>query len=130
MQPSAFLDVPPPPPEDEEPVEDPPVAVTGVTLDADKTVVYDVETVTLTVTIEPEDAANQNYSVTGPAGVIIVGTSVTFEDSITDTTTTATLTVTTEDGEFTASVDLEVWDNALDRDLIGSWSSDGGTTKK
>jgi hypothetical protein len=77
------------PPSDEEPVEDPPVAVTGVIID---------------------------------------GTTVTFEDSITDTTTTAALTVTTEDGDFTASVDLEVWDNALDRDLIGSWSSDGGTT--
>ena len=82
-----------------------------------------METVTLTVTIEPEDAANQNYTVTGPAGVIIDGTSVTFEDSITDTTTTAPLTVTTEDGDFTASVDLEVWDwNSTDYRLVNkSW---------
>ena len=93
------------------------VSVTGVTLSATSLTLTEKETATLTATVEPTDATNQNVTWSSSApGVATVDA----DGKVTAVGAgTATITVTTEDGDKTATCTVTV-----EHDPVGTWSSD------
>ena len=82
-----------------------PVAVTGVTLNKNNTTIYTGRTETLTATIQPADATNKAITWTSDnTGVATVNNGVVTGVSV----GTATITVKTTDGGFTATCIVKV----------------------
>ena len=82
-----------------------PVAVTGVTLNKNNTTIYTGRTETLTATIQPADATNKAVTWTSNnTGVATVNNGVVTGVSV----GTATITVKTTDGGFTATCIVKV----------------------
>lgn len=81
------------------------VAVTGVTLDESTATVNVGETVTLTATVAPENATNTNVTWSSDEETV-----ATVEDGVVTGVSagTATITVTTEDGNFTDTCEVTV----------------------
>ena len=88
--------------------KDAPVAVTGVSLNKASMTLAIGDSETLTATVEPEEASNKNVTwTTSNSSVATVTNGV-----VTGVAEgTATITVTTEDGDFTATCDVTVVDN-------------------
>lgn len=86
------------------------VAVTGVTLDKNTMKINDGETGTLVATVMPEDAANKNITWSSSDESV-----ATVEDGVVTAVGggDAVITVTTEDGGFTASCNLIVKSNKV-----------------
>lgn len=82
-----------------------PVRATGVILDKESASVKQGKNLTLTATVEPEDAANKNvtWSSSDPSVATVSGGVVTGV-----ATGNAKITVTTEDGKYTASCTVTV----------------------
>lgn len=81
------------------------IAVTGVTLDKSSVSIKKAEKVTLTATVAPEDASNKNVTWTSSnENVATVVDGVVTGVGV----GSAVITVTTEDGEKTATCDVEV----------------------
>ncbi len=82
-----------------------PVAVTGVTLNKNSTNIEVGGTETLTATVAPNDATNKsvNWSTSAPGVATVAGGVVTAVS-----VGTATITVTTVDGSFTATCSVQV----------------------
>ena len=82
-----------------------PVHATGVTLDKNSASVKQGRTITLTATVTPEEAANRNvtWSSSDPSVATVSGGVVTGV-----ATGNAKITVTTEDGKYTASCTVTV----------------------
>ncbi len=94
------------------------VSVTGVTLSATSLTLTEKEIATLTAMVEPADATNQKVTWTSS------NTSVATVQNGTVTAVsagTAVITVTTEDGNRTATCKVTV-----EHDPAGAWSSDAG----
>lgn len=83
----------------------PPTPVTGVTLNADSKTLIKGQSFTLTATVAPNDATNKNISwESSNSTVASVSNGVVTANAVGD----ATITVTTEDGSFTATCDITV----------------------
>jgi hypothetical protein len=89
-----------------------PVAVTGVSLDKTSLTFANGESYPLTATVSPSNATNQNVSwkSSNPDVVILLFRNPSVQDVIAVSAGTATITVTTEDGNKTATCDVTVKD--------------------
>ena len=94
------------------------IPVTGVSLSETSLILTEKDTATLTATVEPADATNQKVTWTSS------NTSIATVQNGTVTAVsagTAVITVTTEDGNRTATCKVTV-----EHDPAGAWSSDAG----
>ena len=94
------------------------IAVTGVSLNKERVETYTGATMTVNALIEPADATNKNVTWTiGNPEIATVNDGVVTGVAEGETT----LTVTTVDGGFTASIPVKVVDSSVGS-LLGEWS--------
>ncbi len=119
------------PPED---TGDDTIDVESITVVADKLVAYDNESIGIEIKVKPNDADNTDVTVTAPSGVNVTEDSISFDDSVTDTVKNVTIEFETDDGGYTDSVTIEVYDYSYVSDgdvLDGTWErefDEGGQT--
>lgn len=95
------------------------IAVTGVSLDTEGVEIYTGATMTVKALIEPADATNKNVTWTiGNPEIATVNEGVVTGVAEGETT----LTVTTVDGGFTASIPVKVVCSPFFVSLLGEWS--------